>query len=180
MNYQGRMYEQVATDETEQSMNSLESGTALSQALALVCPCYVYAKTIGYLHNKDSADTMTCCFWTGIECAGIVGSNLSASLVASQPLGSLLYIIIGLANCIPHCLFVLPLSLEMRARENNLSSAQCEIQSILETAFCPCCVLAAVEQWAQKNKGKVILKQKGCCICPPMKLTTLPTPMQMA
>lgn len=155
------------------------SGT--QNALALVCPCYVYGKAIGYLKAEESIDSTTCCIWSSILCAGIVGSSVSASYVsaaAGQQAGQALYALCCIGEYLPHFIYALPLSLEMRAYGTD-RAAYFDANSIFKTICCPCCVLASVEKWAKENKGKVELEQgSSSCTCPPMKL--IPTPLQMS
>ena len=171
------------SDGTQPHMPALKGATVLQNAKALVCPCCSYGSAIGYLRNKDSMDGTSCCIWGSIVCAGIAGSSISSSIVAAAAgtqVAQALYALFCIGYYIPHCICGLPLSLEMRAREGGLTQPPgCSAASILETAFCPCCVLASVEKWAQSNKGKVALKQQGGFVFPPMELIQPPSQFTM-
>ena len=185
----GGRYDRASDEEEfieprQEELESLENGTCVQSTVALFCPCYVFAETIGHLRNRDSADSMSCCIFGSMECAGIACSNIIPPLISTavgEPLGSIGYAIIVLINCIPHCLWVLPLSLEMRAKQSRKNWPRYDVKSILETIFCPCCVLSSVERWAKANKGKVTLKQTSNCLLPPMELVaTSPPPHQLS
>jgi hypothetical protein len=175
-NYQagGAPYAPIKQDPTK-PMANLDEATATENAIALICPCYVYGKAIAHLRNLESSiHTASCCTWGCIVCAGLASSSVGGSMVsaaAGTQAAQALYVFFCMGYYLPHCVCSLPLSLEMRAKKSGLQHPSgCESRAILQTTFCPCCVLASVEKWAQKNKGKVILEQDSSCILPPMQL----------
>jgi hypothetical protein len=160
-----------------EEMEPLEGGSFLENAMACLCPCYVYGETIGYLKNVDSVDASSCCIWTCIESAGIAGSIGAGALAPAVP-GGVFYFLILIGNCIPHWVWVLPLALEMKAFKIKAETSY-DTRSILETLVCPCCILASVKKWAKQHKGDVGLKQLSGCILPPMKLISPPRQLSM-
>ena len=158
-------------------VESLEGGSFFENALAFICPCYVYGETIGYLKNVDSVDGTSCCIWTCIESVGVAASIGAASLAPAVPAG-VFYVFIGVGNCIPHWVWVLPLALEMKAFKIK-AEASYDTKSILEALCCPCCLMASVKKWAKQHKGEVGLKQLSGCILPPMTLISPPRQLSM-
>jgi hypothetical protein len=180
--FQGLKYSALKPDPNK-PQKALEDASAVENAMALICPCYVYGKAIGHLRDSNSVHAASCCTWGCIVCAGLASSSVGGSMVsaaAGTQVAQAFYVLFCLGYYLPHCLCSLPLSLEMKAHAAGLGHPKgCEGRGILETAFCPCCVLASVEKWALKHKGKVKLTQDSTCILPPMELTDIPAQMAM-
>lgn len=184
-NYQSQniQYTAVKTN-THKPLKHLKDASATENAMALICPCYVYGKAIGHLRNSNSFHAASCCTWGCIVCAGLASSSVAGSMVsaaAGTQVAQAFYALFCMGYYLPHCLCSLPLSLEMRAKQAGLEHPNgCETRGIIETTFCPCCVLASVEKWAHEHKGKVTLTQEGSCIFPPMELAIMPTQATMS
>ena len=162
---------------------TLEDASAAENAMALICPCYVYGKAIAHLRNAESSiHTASCCTWGCIVCAGLASSSVGGSMVsaaAGTQVAQVFYALFCIGYYLPHCICSLPLSLEMKAHQvGNKHPSGCNSRGVLETAFCPCLVLASVEKWAQKHRGKVTLVQDSTCIFPPMELRNVDIPTQ--
>jgi hypothetical protein len=181
--FQDMLYKIPAKPNPNKNLKALDEATTTENAMALICPCYVYGKAIGHLLNRNSLHPASCCTWGCVVCAGLASSSVAGSMVSAATgtqVAQVFYALFCMGYYLPHCICGLPLSLEMRAHNSGLNHPNgCETKAIIQTAFCPCLVLASVEKWAQKHKGKVMLAQDSTCIFPPMELIDVPPQLNM-